>query len=873
MKKILTGLLAAGLLFSSCDPARRSARHPDSLVQVHYDTLDISPKPAREIQYAATRINDLLHTRLEVSFDWNKRYLYGKATISARPYFYPVRRLDLDARGMEIKKVAMVTPQGNKDLGYNYADNKLSIDLGAEYTRDQSYSVYIEYVAKPDELVTGGSAAINSDKGLYFINPDGSVPGKPMQIWTQGETQSNSVWFPTIDRPNERMTEEIFMTVEDKYVTLSNGMLAGSVKNADGTRTDHWVMNLPHAPYLVMMAVGDFAVVKDQWRGKEVNYYVEKKYEAHARAVFGRTPEMIEYFSKKLGVDYPWAKYSQICVRDYVSGAMENTSATIHGEKLQQTSREMIDGDYEDYISHELFHQWFGDLVTCESWSNLPLNESFATYGEDMWEEFAHGSEAEEYHSQRSRDGYFREASQGKKEPLIRYVYEDREDMFDSHSYNKGGQVLRMLRWYVGDDAFFASLKLYLETNKYKSVEIHNLRLAFEQVTGEDLSWFFNQWFLSPGHPELDVSYRYDETKKQEVLTLRQVQNSRGGVPAVFRLPLDVDVYVNGSKTRHRIVMNQREQEFRFDAASRPDLVNVDAAKRVLMQKEEHKTEKEWAYQYQHGPLYLDRYEALNALAPRDQKVKKDSLALAVLASALGDKFWAIRQMAIRKLGADVKPYTEQLIKLAKTDEKSSVREAAIFALSEKVGGKELLPVYKNALKDSSYSVISTALSAIVAADPEEGMKVAATYEKEENESVLSSVCEIYANAGSDVNYDFMVASKDKFDGFSRIGYVSYFGQFLARCSNENAIRGLDHLGQIYTTEKSAFIRSYVIGSLDKLRKSYESQQKEFQRRIDELSSVKDNATGIEGYKKKLAAAKEMEQRVEAKKKELESSK
>ncbi|TND10514.1 MAG: aminopeptidase N [Bacteroidetes bacterium] len=877
MRSIFSLLAAAGIFFTAgCDPAKRARRHNhDTLVQVNVDTLDITPRAPRVHQYAETRVNDLLHTKLEVSFDWQKRYLYGKATISARPYFYPVKTLDLDARGMEIKEVSMIDASGKKALEYKYAADVISIQLGREYTRDQSYTIFIDYVAKPDELKAGGSAAINSDKGLYFINPDGKEPNKPMQIWTQGETQASSAWFPTVDRPNERMTQEIYMTVEDKYVTLSNGVMTESVKNTDGTRTDRWVMNLPHAPYLVMMAVGDFAVVKDKWRDKEVSYYVEKKYEQYARAIFGRTPEMMEYFSKKLGVDYPWGKYAQICARDYVSGAMENTTATLHGEKLQQTEREMLDGNYEDYISHELFHQWFGDLVTCESWSNLPLNESFATYGEDLWEEFAHGSEAEEYHSQHSRDGYFREAGQGKKEALIRYFYEDKEDMFDSHSYNKGGQVLRMLRWYVGDEAFFASLKLYLESNRYKSVEIHNLRMAFEQVTGEDLSWYFNQWFLSPGHPVLDISYSYDETKKQEKLTLRQTQSSKGGVPAVYRLPMDVDVYANGTKTRHRIVMNEREQTFTFDVSSKPDLVNVDAAKRILCEKEDHKTKKEWAFQYSNAPLYVDRYEAIYGLAPREktEKAQKDSLALVVLGKALDDKFWYLRMIAIRKLGKDVKPYKEKLIAMAKQDEKSDVRAEALAALADKVGDADLLGVYKNALNDRSYYVLGTAIGAITAVSTEEGMKVAAQYENEESESVKVSLCELYGKAGSDANFDFMVRCCDDITGYTLIGYIGFYGQYLTRCSDETVTKGLAVYEKMYTKYKSPFFRSFTGNSMETVRKGYVEKQKEYQRRIDELASVNKEATGIQALKDKMAKAKEMEKMIADKKKELEAIK
>ena len=246
---------------------------------------------------------DLIHTRLEVSFDWEKSRLNGKATITAKQHFYASDSLILDAKGMDILAVEM----NAKKLSYSYNYSlHLRIQLDRKYNRDENFVVSIQYVAKPDERELGGSAAITSDKGLYFINPKGEDKTKMPQIWTQGETEANSVWFPTLDAPNAKSTEEIIMTVQDKYMTLANGKLISSKKNADGTRTDHLKQDLPHAPYLFMMAVGEFKTVKDTYTRKdgskmEVNYIVEPEFEKDAKAIFGETPEMIRFFSEKLG--------------------------------------------------------------------------------------------------------------------------------------------------------------------------------------------------------------------------------------------------------------------------------------------------------------------------------------------------------------------------------------------------------------------------------------------------------------------------------------------------------------------------------------------------------------------------------------------
>ena len=324
-------------------------------------------------RYTPDRINNLVHTKLDVKFDYNNSYLIGKAWVTLTPHFDATSTLILDAKGMEIKKLALVAANNSiKDLQYNYNKEQLIVQLDKEYKKGQKYTIYVDYVAKPDEYEKESERDPTLGiKGLYFINPKGEDKNKPIQIWTQGETESNSVWFPTIDQTQQKTTQEIFMTVPAKYVSLSNGKLVSQKQNGDGTRTDYWKMDLPHSPYLFFMGVGNYAVVKDSWRGKEVNYYVEPEYGPVAKKIFGNTPEMMTFFSKLTGVDYPWVKYSQMTARDYVAGAMENTTATLHQEFAQQDARELTDENrWEGTIAHELFHQWFGDYVTAESWSN-----------------------------------------------------------------------------------------------------------------------------------------------------------------------------------------------------------------------------------------------------------------------------------------------------------------------------------------------------------------------------------------------------------------------------------------------------------------------------------------------------------------------
>jgi aminopeptidase N len=830
---------------------------------VTLDTVKVKPKLPEPIVYraTATREIDLVHTKLDVRFDFEKCYLYGKANITAHAHFYPQSKCVLDARGMDIHEVCLVEGNNRKKLTYTYSGDQLSIQLDKEYKKDQNFTVYIDYTSKPNELKQGGSAAINSDKGLYFINPLGKDKTKPTQVWTQGETQSNSAWFPTIDRPNQRQTDEIFMTVPKKFVTLSNGELISSTENADGTRTDYWNMKLPHAPYLVMMAAGEFTVVKDKWKDREVSYYVEPEFGQYAHAIFGNTPEMIDFFSKKLGVDYAWPKYSQIVVRDYVSGAMENTSATLHGEFLQQTDREMLDRDNETVISHELFHQWFGDLVTTESWSNLPLNESFATYGEYLWDEFKYGRDAADQHAHESMLGYLREAKSGKTVNLIRFQYKDREDMFDAHSYNKGGAVLHMLRKYVGDDAYFASLKLYLETNKFTAVEINNLRLAFEQVTGEDLNWFFNQWFMSPGHPDLDIRYNYDPTLHKEIVSI--TQNQDFSKFSLFRIPLYIDIYAGGKTERKHIDITKAMEDFTFESDAKPDLINVDAEKMLLCNKKDNHTVEEWAFMYYNAPLYLDRLEALQSLG----KNMNLPPAKAVIEKALSDKYWKIREFAIKSLDGKMEEnsvYKQKLVEIAGNDSKASVRTTAIETLAKNFSkDRSLLPVYRAGLKDKSYGVISESLNAISKLDTLEALREAAYFRNESSPHILGAVCSIYSNYGTDAELEFFKSSASKFKSWEQIGFLLNYSAFLKkRCNDQTVIQGLPLLQESIKNSGNKYVKFYGLNSMNDLLNHFQELQDKTQKRMDDLKVSDPSGSVAQSIETKLATYKEITKKI-----------
>ncbi|MDB5005553.1 MAG: peptidase [Mucilaginibacter sp.] len=742
MKKItLTGLLT-GVVITAASLSTVMAQAPTA------------QNPAMKIYRATpTRINDLIHTKLDVRFDYKKRYMYGKEWVTLKPHFYPTDTLRLDAKGMDIKNISVVKNGKNIPLKYKYEDSlSLAIQLDKVYHNNENYTVYIDYTSKPNELHVKGSAAINDAKGLYFINPDGTEKDKPTQIWTQGETESSSCWFPTIDRSEQKTTDEISMTVPAKYVTLSNGRLASQKPNADGTRTDTWKMELPHSPYLFMMAVGDFKIYKDKWRNKEVSYYLEPKYAPYAKQIFGMTPELIEFYSKTLGVDYPWYKYSQIVVRDYVSGAMENTSATLHGEYVQETPRELIDAGYDQgrsTIAHELFHQWFGDYVTTESWSNLTVNESFADFSEMLWAEHKYGKDEADAHSYQAMLNYLANPA-NKTKDLVRFHYNDKEDVFDAVTYQKGGRILNMLRNYLGYDAFYKGLGIYLKTHAFKNGEAQQLRLALEEASGRDLNWFFNQWYYGHGNPTLKISYKWNDAAKTETVYLQQTQDGNG-----FILPMAIDVYAGGKKTRHNVWMNDKADTLTFASTVKPDLVNIDGDKVLLAEKRDSKTLDEYVFQYFNAPLYMDRFEAIDKATPE----QGSEGARKVMLAALKDKYYGLRIKAIRGLNMandDVRnPAQPILLSIAQNDENTLVRAAAISVLG-KLKAAGMMSAFKEALKSQSYAVQGSALVAISLQDPAQALSLAKAFEKDNKGALTLALIHTYATAGGDAEWPFV---------------------------------------------------------------------------------------------------------------------
>lgn len=821
--KISNTILALGgavsLLFAASCKSEKSAVNSDSnlLAPEVLDTaayvdsaaiLRLMREKEAEIEAykpSSRRDFDLLHTDLDLLFDWSRQAVLGKARLTLKPFFYSGNKLVLDAKDFEVGAISLVEDEKLSKLGYRYDEKQLLIYLPEMLTAKDTFEVEINYTAFPERNAGNGSKAITDTKGLYFIDPMDTISGKPTMIWTQGETEHNSKWFPTIDTPNERATQLFKLTVPDSLVTVSNGELVRQEPLANGLRKDYWELKLPSAPYLAAIAIGDFGKVEDRWEDIPLGYYVEKGFEKGAAKVFKNTPEMIGFFEDRLGVKYPWPKYDQIVVTDFVSGAMENTTASIFMEELRLNEREAIDSEWDYIIAHELFHQWFGDLVTTESWANLTLNEAFANYSEYLWNEHKYGKDEAALKLVSEMEGYFTE-SEIKQVDLIRFDYADSEDMFDAHSYNKGGAVLHMLRQQVGDEAFFKSLNRYLTQHAFQSVEVHDLRLAFEDVTGQDLNWFFNQWFLGKSHPELyfDIDYSRPENI---LISVSQVQNLKKA--PLFQVPVVVSWYEGGTRKWRTFQMTKAFQQFALENEFPVSQVYIDEGKNLLARRSQEISLDQFAMQFKESQLGVARYEALDSLVSREAT----SQLLEVLPLAISDSFWAVRENALGYLqnepewSSQLPDLEEKVREIAETDPRNSVRSAALDLLASWEPDK-YQPMFRRLADDPSYLVAGSALMGLVAGveNPVDSEMIE-RFSQDENLRMTIPVAEFYIQQNVLGKGEWFLSRLTTFSGEKLYFFMGYLSEYFARHPEEGKDSAVSTLLTLMRDESKSYIR------------------------------------------------------------------
>ncbi len=656
-------LALAGLVFALIQAEAQTTAQtpppPPKPSRVPFAKPGVPPKTER------IRYFDVKHIKAEVAIDPSGRTIKGTVTHTLSPLHPHLTTLELDC-GKELKVGRVTVGPKKTPCVFTRKGDTLAITLDRPHGPDETIDLAVEYQGSPD-------------RGLHFIQPDPPYNEKTLSFWTQGESEDNRRWLPCYDYPNDRATSEMIVTTPKPLIVVSNGVLV-ETKDEGDRRTFHWKMEIPHSSYLISLAAAEFNVFHDKAGDLPVDYYVAKHVdEATARRFMGKTPRMIAFLGDRIGQPYPYPKYAQVCVHDFIAGGMENISATTMTDMALHDEIAELERNDDDLVSHELAHQWFGDLLTCKDWSQLWLNEGFASYFAPLFTEFDKGEDA--FRLQMASDlRSYKWGDQSVRRSIVEPRYRSAEDLFDGVTYSKGACVLHALRGLLGDETWWKGIRGYVAANKLKVVETDDLRKAMEAASGKDLKWFFDQWVMKAGHPELKASWHYEPADKSARVRVQQVQTVDDQTP-LFRLPTTIEITEFAGKTKVvPIVIDSATQEFVIPCESEPRMVEIDPKHWLPKELDFPKSDDEYLFQLAHAGCVLSRLEAAQALV---EPAKDDSeLAQALAAAWKREKTPLARHDLFDLICQGDETYRATLLEGAK-DAEPRVRVAAIKGLAK----------------------------------------------------------------------------------------------------------------------------------------------------------------------------------------------
>jgi aminopeptidase N len=686
--------------------------------------------PGARPHYNPDRPGQVEHIFLDLSLDIPKQSYQGSCSIRLLPIRNGIDRLTLDAVNLNIESVQVDDVPQN----FDYDGEQLSIQLSETTQIGKRLLIAIAYsVEKPQ-------------RGIYFIQPDKHYPNKPTQVWTQGEDEDSRFWFPCFDYPGQLSTSEIRVRVPNPLVAISNGELIDTTEDGD-YKIYHWLQQQVHPTYLMTLAVGDFAEIQDEWKGKPVTYYVEKGREEDAKRSMGKTPRMIEFLSQKYGYPYPFPKYAQVCVDDFIFGGMENTSTTLLTDRCLLDERAALDNrNTESLVVHELAHQWFGDLVVIKHWSHAWIKEGMASYSEVMWTEQEYSLEEAAYYRFLEARRYISEDSSRYRRPMVTHVYREAIELYDRHIYEKGSCVYHMIRAQLGDELFWQAIQTFVQDNAHKTVETIDLLRAIEKATGHNLLFLFDQYVYRGGHPDFKVAYSWDGDAKLAKITVTQTQaaEDKNGSKDLFDLKIPIGFgstqqegkseelgVKNNSKLTTRnsqlktfvVRVNEREQSFYFPLENKPQYISFDVENNYLKTVALEYPIAELKAQLESDPNPISRIYAAEALA------KKGGLEATKALSAVlkNDPLWGVRVEVAKQLAQINLDQAFDGLVLGLKDKNAYVRRSVVEALAQ-IKTAESYKVVRGLLQkgDPSYYVEAAAsrvIGAIASVNLEEKPK------------------------------------------------------------------------------------------------------------------------------------------------------
>ena len=671
--------------------------------------------------------------------------------------------IELDAAELQVKSVSA----GGK-LDFRSIGDKLSVKLGRTMKEGSEIELAIAYSAKPRQ-------------GFFFVAPDKYYPRKHLEAWTQGEATQAKHWFPCIDHPQVKFTSEISVIVQSGFTAISNGRLL-KVEQRGKKQVYHWSEANPHPAYLASVVVGKYAEIKDG----NLQYYVPPERKQDAQRTFAQTPKMVKFFEDYLGTKYPYEKYAQVAVQDFVYGGMENASCTTLTLDTLHDKKAHIDFTSDYLVSHELAHQWFGDLVTCRDWQHVWLNEGFATYCEALYWESSRGNDEFQYHVMQSADDYFEEAGTRYARPIVTKVYKHPDDLFDRHTYEKGGCVLHMLRHHVGDTHFRRSLKTFLQRFANSTAETDDLRKIFELETGKSLQQFFDQWLFREGHPELKIDFSQDGG-----IAKVKVEQAQAGEPFEFSLELKL-AFARGKKT-YAFRISEKESAFQIPVDNEVEWFSIDPQFKILKTTSIRAPKEMLVNQLKDGDTVIERIEAARSLKDKSSEAVIDALKDAVLK----DKFWGVAIEAAKTLGATRTDYAYGALKKCLSVKHPKARRAVVKAIGQ-FKKEETLELLRPVLqKDESYFVESEAATAIGKTKSRRAipiLKKATLTDSFQKVVAQGAIAGLKEFSGDKEIADFLV-EKSMYGNYHRVREAATFA--LGKFADSHAV--VDHLKSLLT--------------------------------------------------------------------------
>ncbi len=644
-------------------------------------------EPAGTVHVLPPHEYDLQHQSVRVRFDWARHAVVGSTTLRFAALDHSITEIPLNAVGMVIHRVV---GSGSTPLKFDYDGEMLTVHLARALAARARTSITIDY------------EAVKPRKGAYFID-------RNHYLWTQGETEDNRYWIPTYDHPDDKTTWEISVITAPDEKALSNGKLVSS-RAVKGGILWNWAQERPASTYLMSVVTGKYTVVTDHWHNVPVEYWTYPDSVAAAKLGFGKTPDAIDVFSRKTGVPFPWAKYAQSVVPDFIFGGMENVSATTQNDNgILHPAWAEPQFNADGLMSHELGHQWFGDLLTTRDWSHAWLNEGFATFMEQTYRE-ASGGLDEGMWDRIDAQLQTIDADRRNRRPIVynKYVKDPIEIFFSGHIYPKGATVLQMLRHQLGDSLFWASIHHYAASHMYGNVVTDDLKRAFEESTGRNYKTFFDQWVYGAGFPVFKVSSSYDESSRRLLLHADEIQ-PRDSLTGYFDADVDVEVLTDGSPVRGTMSVRNGKGDLALSLSSAPRAIEWNKGAWILALSDFPRSTAMLDYQLLHADDVASRDEAVTLLAARSGDLAG---AHAIAAAALGDRFWGVRTHALHSLMIFPHDSVARATVLAAVrDADSRIRQVAVGTLPSFPGADTDALLASEARGDASPLVRARALA------------------------------------------------------------------------------------------------------------------------------------------------------------------